>query len=234
LPDLTQWGEVDRRPLSGIRKATAGAMSLSWSTIPHVTQFDQADITSLDAFRQRHKDRSLTLTAIMVKLSSGTLAAFPQFNASLDTAAQELVIRKYINIGVAVDTDRGLLVPVIRNVDAKSLDDVAAELADLAQRARARKATHDDLSGAGFTVTNLGGVGTTYFSPLVNWPQVAILGLGRARLQPVHLHGAFQPRLIMPLSLSYDHRVIDGADAARFLRHLAESVENPWLAGPGD
>ena len=164
-----------------------------------------------------------------MKLVAAALRQFPNFNASLDLAAGELVLKEFVHVGVAVDTPRGLLVPVMRDVDRKPLFDVVRELNDLAGRARDKKLTPDEMSGASFTVSNLGGLGTTYFSPIVNWPEVAILGLGRATMQPVHDGSAFQPRRILPLSLSYDHRVIDGADAARFLRWLAEALEQPML-----
>jgi pyruvate dehydrogenase E2 component (dihydrolipoamide acetyltransferase) len=174
----------------------------------------------------RHK---LTITAMALKLAGIALRRFPKFNASLDPDAGEIVFKDYVHIGVAVDTERGLLVPVVRDVDAKGLMDLAGELNDLATRARGKKVTPDELRGACFTISNLGGLGTTYFSPIVNWPEVAILGIGRAEIQAVHEEGEFKPRLILPLSLSYDHRLIDGADAARFLRWIAEALEQPLM-----
>jgi pyruvate dehydrogenase E2 component (dihydrolipoyllysine-residue acetyltransferase) len=233
LPDFARWGEVTREPLSGVRRKTAEHLSLAWNVIPHVTQHDQADITELEAFRRRHEAAAaagaakLTVTAIAIKIVAEALRRFPRFNASLDPAAGEVILKKYVHIGVAVDAGHGLLVPVLRDADRKGVMAIATELRDLSRKARDRKLSVDEMRGAGFTVSNLGGLGTTYFSPIVNWPEVAILGLGRAALQPVFRDGAFAPRLILPLSVSYDHRLIDGADAARFLRWIAEALEQP-------
>jgi len=235
LPDFSQWGEVERERLSSVRRATARAMAGSWATVPHVTQFDHADITQLELMRKRFNarpeaaDRKLSMTAIVIKMVASTLRQFPKFNASLDLAGDAVIYKKTIHIGVAVDTERGLLVPVIRDADKKNLVEIAGELGQLAQRARDKKITLDELRGSSFTVTNLGGLGTTYFSPIVNWPEVAILGVGRAEQQAVLVDGQFEPRLILPLSISYDHRLIDGADAARFLRRLGEALEQPLL-----
>jgi pyruvate dehydrogenase E2 component (dihydrolipoamide acetyltransferase) len=235
LPDFGQWGEVVRERLSSVRRATAAGMATAWAQVPHVTQFDHADVTQLDAMRRKFNqrpevaERKLSMTAIVIKLVAAALKQFPKFNASLDPAAEEVILKNYIHIGVAVDTDRGLLVPVIRDVDDKNLLQIAAELIDLAGRARSRKLGLDEMKGACFTVSNLGGLGTTYFSPIVPWPQVAILGVGRAERQAAWGDDQFEPRLIMPLSISYDHRWIDGADAARFLRWLAEALEQPLL-----
>ncbi len=235
LPDFSKWGEVETEPLSNVRRATAKAMASAWSTVPHVTQFDHADITQLESMRKRFnrrpeaQDRKLTMTAIVIKMVASGLKQFPKFNASLDLANDRVVYKKYVHIGVAVDTDRGLLVPVLRDVDRKGLVQVAEELNDLAQRARDKKIGLDEMQGAGFTVSNLGGLGTTYFSPIVNWPEVAILGVGRAEQRAAFEDGGFVPRLTLPLSLSYDHRLVDGADCARFLRWLAEALEQPLL-----
>jgi pyruvate dehydrogenase E2 component (dihydrolipoamide acetyltransferase) len=235
LPDFSRWGEVSSEPLSGIRRATARNMSTAWATVPHVTQCDRADISQLESMRRRFnrreeaKGRKLTLTAIVIKTAAAALKQYRVFNASLDLARERLIYKKYVHVGVAVDTERGLLVPVIRDADDKSIRQVVDELAALAARAREKKLGLDEMSGASFTVSNLGGLGTTYFSPIVNWPQVAILGVGRAEQQAVHAEGKFEPRLILPLSLSYDHRIIDGADAARFLRWVAEALEQPLL-----
>jgi pyruvate dehydrogenase E2 component (dihydrolipoamide acetyltransferase) len=221
--------------MSSVRRKTSEQMALSWSSIPHVTQFDQADVTQLEELRKRYAERveaaggKLTVTAIVLKVVAGALKRFPKFNASLDLEHQEIVYRKAVHIGVAVDTERGLLVPVIRGADQKSLLEIAVELTGLADRARNRKVTIDELRGGGFSITNLGGLGTTYFSPIVNWPEVAVLGIGRAATQAVWTGGEFAPRLILPLSISFDHRVIDGADAARFLRWIAEALEQPML-----
>ena len=235
LPDFSVYGEVEREPVSKIRRLTGEAMSLSWSVIPHVTQFDRADITELEAWRQRYARKTeaaggkLTVTAIAVKVAASAMKVFPYFNCSFDDREQEIVLKKYVNIGVAVDTDRGLLVPVIRDADTKNINQIAAELGDLAGRARDRKITSDELAGANLNISNLGGLGTTYFSPIVAWPQVAVIGMGRASMEAVYTDDGFEPRLMLPLAVSYDHRVIDGANAARFLRWVAEALEQPLL-----
>jgi pyruvate dehydrogenase E2 component (dihydrolipoamide acetyltransferase) len=231
LPDFSRWGPIERKPLDSIRRATAEQLARSWSQAPHVTQHDLADITDLDAFRRQQagKGPKLTVTAFVLKGAAIALRQFPQFNASLDMAAGQLLFKHYYHIGVAVDTERGLLVPVLRDVDKKSVHQIAQELIEIAERARQKKLSADDMSGGTFTVTNLGGIGGTAFTPLINWPEVAILGLSRATLQPVVREGQVVPRLLLPLSLSYDHRVIDGADAARFTRRLAEMLENPLV-----
>jgi pyruvate dehydrogenase E2 component (dihydrolipoamide acetyltransferase) len=228
LPDFERWGPIERRPLDGVRRKTAEQMSLAWSVIPHVTQHDQADITDLEAFRrQQEGGPKLTITAFALKAAAIALRQFPQFNSSLDQAAGQLVFKKYYHLGVAVDTDRGLLVPVLRDVDRRSIRELAQELATVAERARQKKLPVEEMRGGTFTITNLGGIGGTGFSPIVNYPEVAILGLSRSCLQPVVREGQIVPRLLLPLSLSYDHRVIDGADAARFTRRLAELLESP-------
>jgi pyruvate dehydrogenase E2 component (dihydrolipoamide acetyltransferase) len=229
LPRFEDWGPVEAQPLSAIRKATARQMSLAWSQIPHVTQHDLADVTDLDAFRkqQEGKGPKLTVTAFVLKAAIHCLRQFPQFNASLDLANNKLIFKRYYRLGVAVDTENGLLVPVLRDVDKKGVSQLAEELNAIAQKARDRKLDGNDLKGGTFTVTNLGGIGGTAFTPIVNWPEVAILGLSRSRLEPVVRGGQVVPRLMLPLSLSYDHRVIDGAAAARFTRRLAELLENP-------
>ena len=229
LPDFERWGPIERQALDPTRRRTAEQVSLAWRLIPHVTQHDQADVTDLEAFR-REQDAAgpkLTMTAFALKAAASTLKQFPQFNSSIDAAAGQLVLKRYYHVGVAVDTERGLLVPVLRNVDQKSVRELAGELADLAERARGRKLSVEEMRGGTFTITNLGGIGGTGFSPIVNYPEVAILGLSRARLQPVVRNHEIVPRLVLPLSLSYDHRVIDGADAARFARRVAEMLENP-------
>jgi len=235
LPDFQKWGAVERQPWSNIRRATAEHLSYAWTTIPHVTQFDKADVTALEELRQRHKERvakaggQLTITAMLVKILVTAVAKFPQFNASIDVDRGEIVYKKYVNIGVAVDTDRGLLVPVIRGADQKNINQIAIEVKQLAERARERKLTLDEMSGGGISISNLGGIGGTYFTPIVNWPEVAILGVSRGTTEPVWKDGAFMPREMLPLSLSYDHRVIDGADAMRFLRWVADAIEQPFL-----
>jgi pyruvate dehydrogenase E2 component (dihydrolipoamide acetyltransferase) len=229
LPDFERWGAVERRPLEPVRRKTAEQMSLAWSLIPHVTQHDQADVTDLDAFRRQQEVSApkLTMTAFAIKAAASALKQFPQFNASLDLAAGQLILKQYFHIGVAVDTERGLLVPVLRDVDKKSVRELAQELTAVAERARQKKLAVEEMRGGTFTITNLGGIGGTGFSPIVNYPEVAILGLSRARLQPVVRDNQVVPRLVLPLSLSYDHRVIDGADAARFAHRITQMLENP-------
>ena len=245
LPDFVKWGEVERQPLSNIRRSTAEHLSYAWNAIPHVTQCDKADITELEELRKKYKDQvakaggNLTVTAMLVRILATAVKQFPQFNASIDTERGELVFKKYVSVGVAVDTDRGLLVPVIRNADRKNISQIAIELNQLAAKARDRKLSLDEMSGGGISISNLGGIGGTYFTPIVNWPEVAILGVSRGAFEPVWRPGGggpsgpseghFEPRLMLPLSLSYDHRVIDGADAMRFLRWVVEAVEQPFL-----
>jgi pyruvate dehydrogenase E2 component (dihydrolipoamide acetyltransferase) len=232
LPDFARWGPVERKPLDAVRRKTAEQMALAWSVIPHVTQHDLADVTDLEAFRKQQQDAKgprLTMTAFALKAVAIVLKQFPQFNASLDLASGQLVLKRYYHVGLAVDTERGLLVPVLRDVDKKSVAELAAEMADVAERGRQKKLSTDDMRGGTFTITNLGGIGGTAFTPIINYPEVAILGLSRSRLQPVVRDGQIVPRLLLPLSLSYDHRVIDGADAARFVRRLAEMLENPLV-----
>ena len=230
LPDFTRFGEVRKERMSKIRHTTAINMARAWTTIPHVTQQDRADVTDIERLRKRY---NLTVTAIITKVVASALRKFPDFNTSIDVAGREIIYKDYVHIGVAVDTDRGLLVPVIRDADRKSMVEIAVEIADLAARARDRKITTEDLEGGTFTISNLGGLGTTYFSPIVNWPEVAILGVGRSETQPKYINDSFVPRKILPLSLSYDHRQIDGANAARFLRFIATSLEQPVLLAIG-
>jgi pyruvate dehydrogenase E2 component (dihydrolipoamide acetyltransferase) len=235
LPDFSKWGDIERQPMRAIRRKTAERMAAAWSTVPHVTQFDKADITELEQLRQKYGKRveaaggKLTVTAIALKVIAAALRAFPQFNASIDVANEEIIIKKYVHIGVAVDTEAGLLVPVLRDVDHKNITELSVELAELAEKAKARKLTLEEMEGGSFTITNLGGIGGTYFTPIVYAPEVAILGLSRAVTEPVFVNGEFEPRLMMPLSLSYDHRVIDGATAIRFLRWVCESFEQPFV-----
>jgi pyruvate dehydrogenase E2 component (dihydrolipoamide acetyltransferase) len=235
LPDFTKWGKVERVSIRGVRRKTAEHLWQAWTTVPHVTQNDKADITELEHLRARFAPKAeevggkMTVTAIALKVCSSALKIFPQFNASIDLSKDEIVYKQYINIGVAVDTDRGLLVPVIRDVDKKNIVELAAELTQLSKKAREKKLTLAEMEGGTFTITNLGGIGGTGFSPIVNYPEVAILGLSRSSMEPVWLNGKFEPRLVLPVSLSYDHRLIDGADAARFLRWIAEAFEQPFL-----
>ena len=235
MPDFQKWGEVERQPWTNIRRTTSEHLSYAWTAIPHVTQFDKADITNLETLRKKYRDSvekaggNLTVTAMLVKVLATAVRQFPQFNASLDTERGEIVYKRYINIGVAVDTDRGLLVPVIRDADRRNITDIAIELNQLAARARDRKLSLDEMSGGSMSISNLGGIGGTYFTPIVNWPEVAILGVSRGSTEPVWVNGSFEPRQMLPLSLSYDHRVIDGADAIRFLRWVVEAIEQPFL-----
>jgi len=232
LPDFTRWGEISREPMSRIRELTADAMSYAWSTIPMVTQYDNAHIGEIEAYRQEYNRRSinesrLTMTAIMVRVCAAALRAFPKFNSSLDLASKELILKDYVHIGVAVDTEVGLLVPVLRDADQKGIERLALELNELAEKTRERKITPDAMEGGTFTISNLGGIGGTAFTPIVYAPQVAILGMSAAELQPEWDGEKFVPKLVMPLSLTYDHRVIDGADGARFLRWICDALENP-------
>ena len=235
LPDFTKWGKIERVSMRGVRRKTAEHLAESWNTIPHVTQHDRADITELEQLRARFAPKAeqaggkMTVTAIALKVCAAALKVFPQFNATIDMEKEEIIYKQYINIGVAADTDRGLLVPVIRDVDKKNIVELAVELSQLSQKAREKKITVADMEGGTFTITNLGGIGGTAFTPIVNHPEVAILGLSRSRMEPEWIGGKFEPRLILPLSLSYDHRLIDGADAARFLRWVAEAFEQPFL-----
>ncbi|MCC7260878.1 MAG: dihydrolipoyllysine-residue acetyltransferase [Candidatus Latescibacteria bacterium] len=235
LPDFSRWGSVDRQPMSNVRRVTAERLLQAWTTIPQVTQFDKADITEVEQWRKEYGKRAeaaggkLTLTAILLKVAAAALRRFPQFNASLDMARNEVVYKQYVNIGVAVDTDRGLLVPVVRDVDQKNIVQLAVELAQLAEKARTKKLSPDDMQGGCFTISNLGGIGGTGFTPIVNPPEVAILGVARGAFEPVWKGSEFKPRLLVPLSMSYDHRLIDGADGIRFLRWLAEALQNPFV-----
>jgi len=235
LPDFAKWGKIERVSIRGVRRKTAEHLAESWNTIPHVTQHDRADITELEQLRARFGPKAqeaggkMTVTAIALKVCAAALKVFPQFNASIDMGKEEIVYKQYIHIGVASDTDRGLLVPVIRDVDKKNIVELAVELSQMSKKARDKKLTPADMEGGTFTISNLGGIGGTAFTPIVNHPEVAILGLSRSRMEPEWINGKFEPRLILPLSLSYDHRLIDGADAARFLRWVSEAFAQPFL-----
>jgi len=245
MPDFAKWGEVQREAWTNIRRVTSEHLSYSWNTVPHVTQFDKADVTALEELRKKYKDQvvkaggNLTVTAMLVKVLATALQKFPQFNASIDPDRGEIIYKKYVNVGVAVDTDRGLLVPVIKDVNQKNITQIAVELQQLAEKARDRKLTVEEMSGGSMSLSNLGGIGGTYFTPIVNWPEVAILGVSRGGAEPVWYPtpgaplgapaGEFRPRQMLPLSLSYDHRLIDGADAIRFLRWVVEAIEQPFL-----
>jgi pyruvate dehydrogenase E2 component (dihydrolipoamide acetyltransferase) len=243
LPDFSRWGEFERRPMRGVRRKTAQHLAAAWTSIPHVTQHELADITALEELRKRFTKPveaaggSLTVTAILVKVVAAALRRFPQVNSSIDMAAEEIVLKKYVNIGIAADTEHGLLVPVIRDADTKNVTQISIELTQLSEKARARKLSLEEMQGGCFSISNLGGIGGTAFTPIINAPEVAILGVSRARMQPVW-HGGdsgesgtsgFAPRLMLPLSLSYDHRVVDGAEGLRFLRWIVEALEEPFM-----
>jgi pyruvate dehydrogenase E2 component (dihydrolipoamide acetyltransferase) len=237
LPDFGRWGSISREPLRSVRRTTARHMTLAWSQVPHVTHQDVVDITELEAFRRRHKEQieahqgALSLTVLAMKAAVAALKAHPRFNASLDADLEEIILKQYYHIGVAVDTERGLIVPVVRDVDRKSLTQLAIELNDLVARSRAGKIEREELTGGTFTITNIGILGGTGFTPIVNYPEVAILGMARAKLQPVVKgdleHFEVVPRLMLPLILGFDHRVVDGADAARFLGMVMDALGSP-------
>ncbi len=234
--DFSRFGEIETRPLSRIRKLTASNLHRSWVTAPHVTQFDEADITELETFRKAQKAEAaergvkLTFLPFIVKAVVSALREFPDFNASLDPSGESLILKRYFHIGVAVDTENGLLVPVLRDADQKGVLDLASELEALSARARERRLRPADLQGGSFSISSLGGIGGTFFTPIVNHPEVAILGVSRMQWKPVLEGETFTPRLMLPLSLSYDHRVIDGAAAVRFTRHLSGLLSDMRLA----
>ena len=234
LPDFSKFGAIEKVEMTKIRKVTAEHLSYAWTTIPHVTQHDKADITQLEKSRKQYNPEvekaggKLTITSILLKIIIAALKEFPQFNSSIDMDSKEIIYKKYFNIGVAVDTEYGLMVPVIKNVDEKNLIELSVEMGELAKKAREKKISLEDLQGGCFTITNLGGIGGTLFTPVVNSPEVAILGVSRGSYEPIYNEkNEFKPRLMLPLSLSYDHRIIDGADAARFLRFIVEALEQP-------
>jgi pyruvate dehydrogenase E2 component (dihydrolipoamide acetyltransferase) len=235
LPDFSRWGEIERLPMRGVRRKTAQHLTAAWTTVPHVTQHDLADVTALEELRKHYAKLveaaggNLTVTAIAVKVVAAALKAFPQFNVSVDMAAEEIIQKKYVHVGVAVDTDRGLLVPVIRDADTKNIVQLAKELSQLSEKARNRKLSLEEMQGGCFSISNLGGIGGTAFTPIVNTPEVGVLGISRARMEAVYQGTQFVPRLMLPLSLSYDHRVVDGADGIRFLRWIVEALEQPFL-----
>jgi pyruvate dehydrogenase E2 component (dihydrolipoamide acetyltransferase) len=230
--DHSRFGAVETVALSRIQKISGAHLHRSWVTVPHVTQFDDADITELEAFRKslareaEKKAVRLTPLIFLMKAVVSALREFPKFNASLDASGENLIMKKYFHIGIAVDTPKGLVVPVVRDVDQKGLYDLAAELGEISVRARDGKLSPTDMQGGCFTISSLGGIGGTYFTPIVNAPEVAILGVSRSKMQPVYIDGEFVPRLILPLGLSYDHRVIDGAQAARFTSYLSQVISD--------
>jgi pyruvate dehydrogenase E2 component (dihydrolipoamide acetyltransferase) len=230
--DFSQWGEVETQKLTRINQLTGKFLHRNWVTIPHVTQFDEADITDLEVFRksmvEEYKDKGIkvTLLSFLMKAVVNALKEYPRFNASLDASGEHLMLKKYFNVGVAVDTPEGLVVPVVRDVDRKSLVDLAAELGEISKKARDKKLTPTDMQGGCLTISSLGGIGGAQFTPIVNAPEVAILGVSRSKMQPVWNGSEFEPRMILPLSLSYDHRVIDGANGARFTSFLSRVLSD--------
>ena len=230
--DFSLFGAVETKPLSRIQKISGPRLHASWVNIPHVTQFDEADITDLEATRNKLKEKAsqagikLTPLAFIVRACVRALQEFPQFNASLDPSGANLILKKYFNVGFAADTPNGLVVPVVQDANRKDIYEIARNLAELSEKGRAGKLSPSDMQGGCFTISSLGGIGGTAFTPIINAPEVAILGVSRSAMKPVYRDGTFVPRLILPLSLSYDHRVIDGATAARFTTFLAESLAN--------
>jgi pyruvate dehydrogenase E2 component (dihydrolipoamide acetyltransferase) len=230
--DFSKFGEVDIKPLNKIKRLTGANVHRSWITIPHVTQFDEADITSLEAFRKSETERSkasgykLTVLAFVCKVVSKALEVYPQFNSSLDESGENLIYKHYYNIGIAVETPNGLVVPVIKDIDRLSVGDIAKEMARLSTKAREKGLMPTDMNGGCFTISSLGGIGGTAFTPIVNSPEVAILGLSRSSIKPIYEDGEFKPRLMLPVSLSYDHRVVDGAEAARFTRYICDGLSD--------
>ena len=233
MPDFAKYGPVEKKPVTPLRKKIAENLTLAWQMAPMVTQYDLADITELEAGRRRivesmGKDSpKITMTVLAVKAAVAALKSFPNFNASYDPTTGELILKQYYHIGIAVDTERGLVVPVIKDADKKSIATIAKEVVALADKARQGKLSLDDMRGGTFTITNLGGLGGTAFSPIVNYPELAILGMAKSSLQPVIRDGKVEPRLMLPLCLSYDHRIIDGADGARFTTRLAQMFTDP-------
>jgi pyruvate dehydrogenase E2 component (dihydrolipoamide acetyltransferase) len=236
LPDFSKWGAVEKEPLSNIRKTTAKATANSWQTIPHVFQFDEADISGIEEYMEKNQEKAekaggkLTITAILVKVMANALQQFPRFNASVDMENEEVILKKYYSIGIAVDTEKGLLVPVIRDVEKKTIIEIAVEITELSEKTRNGELSPEEMQGGNISISNLGGIGGTNFTPIVYPPQVAILGVSRAKQQPVYREGGFEPRQILPMSLSYDHRLIDGADGAKFLRWICQALEDPYKA----
>ena len=236
LPDFSQWGAVEHQPMTKVRTITAERLAQAWATIPQVTQFDKADITRLEKWRTEYGKKAeasggkLTPTAILIKVLGIALKVFPQFNASIDMAQRRVVYKRYFHIGIAVDTPHGLLVPVVRDVDQKNIIELAVELSELARKTRERKIGPADMQGGSMTISNVGTMGGTAFTPIVNPPEAAILGVARSQVEPAYIDGQLQPRTFLPLSLSYDHRLIDGADGARFLRWVCTALEDPFIA----
>ncbi len=236
LPDFSKWGAIETQKLNNIKKATAKNMTASWQSIPHVFQFGEADISGIEAYIEKHQENvekaggKLTLTSILTKIVATALHQFPKFNASIDMEKEEMILKKYVNINIAVATEKGLLVPVIKNADQKSIKDLSVEIAEIAEKARSGKLSNEEMEGGNFSISNLGGIGGTNFTPIVYHPQVAILGISKASTKPVYINGKFEPRSILPLSLSYDHRLIDGSDGAAFINWIEKALEDPYEA----
>ena len=230
--DFSKFGDIETQPLTKINKLTGQFLHRNWVTVPHVTQFDETDITELEKFRKQLNDEhqkegvKITILSFLMKALVSALREFPRFNSSLNASGENLILKKYIHIGVAVDTPAGLVVPVVRDVDRKTLIDIAKDLAELSARAREKKLSPSNMQGGCISISSLGGIGGTLFTPIVNAPEVAVLGVSRAQMKPVYKDGEFEPRLILPLSLSYDHRVIDGADGARFTSFLSKVLSD--------
>lgn len=236
LPDFSKWGTTERKSLSNIRMVTAKGTAASWQNIPHVFQFGEADISEIEKYIKKNKEKAeeagtkLTITAILVKIAATALRQFPKFNASIDLENEEMILKKYVNIGVLVDTDEGLLLPVIKDVDQKSIIELAVEISEMAEKARNRELSQDEMQGGNFTISNLGGIGGTNFTPIIYHPQVAILGVSKAQMRPVYMDDQFVPRKILPLSLSYDHRLIDGVEGTEFIEWIRQALEDPYKA----
>lgn len=236
LPDFSKWGTTERKSLSNIRMVTAKGTAASWQNIPHVFQFGEANISEIEKYIDKNKEKAeeagtkLTITAILVKITATALRQFPKFNASIDVENEEMILKKYVNIGVLVDTDEGLLLPVIKNVDQKSIIELAVEISEMAEKARNRELSRDEMEGGNFTISNLGGIGGTNFTPIIYHPQVAILGVSKAQMRPVYMDDQFVPRKILPLSLSYDHRLIDGVEGTEFIEWIRQALEDPYKA----
>lgn len=240
LPDFSKWGETSTKPLSGIRKATGEHVSSAWREVPHVFQFGEADITDIEKYHQKHEEKAekeggkLTITAILLKIVADALVKFPKFNASLDVENEQMILKEYVHVGIAVDTEKGLLLPVIQDVNKKGIIELAVELSKVAEKARNGKLKAEEMEGGNFSISNLGGIGGTNFTPIIYQPQVAILGVSRAQTKPVYVEDKFEPRQILPLSLSYDHRLIDGAEGAEFMKWITEALEDPYQALLGE
>lgn len=236
LPDFSQWGETEIKDFSSIRSATAKNVSKAWKEIPHVFQFEEAEISGIQKYIEEHQEKAedaggkLTITAVLVKICATALRQFPKFNASVDFENQQMILKKYINIGIAVDTEKGLLVPVLKDADKKSILEISTEITKLAQKARDGELKPEEMKGGNFSISNLGGIGGTNFTPIVLPPQVAILGVSRAQKRPIYKDDELEAGTILPLSLSYDHRQIDGAEGIRFLKWIAQALEDPYAA----